>query len=91
MAIWLWTILIKGESCRPCNVGSDDDLTIAQLAKIVAMIFDPEMEIEITKNPSPQKPIQRYVPCTHRAYLELGLKQKVDLNNAIKRTINWNR
>ena len=32
MAIWLWTILFKGHSCRPYNVGSTEALTIAELA-----------------------------------------------------------
>ncbi|MCZ8106368.1 MAG: NAD-dependent epimerase/dehydratase family protein, partial [Burkholderiales bacterium] len=25
LAIWLWTILFKGKSCYPYNVGSDED------------------------------------------------------------------
>ena len=29
LAVWLWTILFRGRSCRPYNVGSDQDLTIA--------------------------------------------------------------
>ena len=30
------TILLRGQPCRPYNVGSDRDLTIAELARVVA-------------------------------------------------------
>ena len=36
LAVWLWTILFRGRSCRPYNLGSDQDLTIAALARMVA-------------------------------------------------------
>ncbi len=40
LAIWLWTILLKGESCRPYNVGSNEAITIADLARTVAQSFN---------------------------------------------------
>ncbi len=36
LARWLWTILIRGKSCRPYNVGSGRVVTIRELAEMVA-------------------------------------------------------
>jgi dTDP-glucose 4,6-dehydratase len=40
LAIWLWTILFKGEACHPYNVGSDQEITISDLAQTVASVLD---------------------------------------------------
>ncbi len=37
----VWTILLRGESCRIYNVGSEADLSIADLAQKVAAIIAP--------------------------------------------------
>src|SRR5947209_20363071 len=42
LAIWLWTILVQGESARPYNVGSSEALTILDLARTVAELTAPE-------------------------------------------------
>lgn len=89
LAISLWTILIRGESCRPYNVGSAEDVTIGQLARIVAAQFEPPLAVSIAQKALPGAPVQRYVPSTQRARLELGLTQKISLTEAIKRTICW--
>ena len=34
-AVWLWTILLRGQSCRAYNVGSAHDRTILQIARTV--------------------------------------------------------
>ncbi len=91
LSIWLWTILFKGESCRPYNVGSEEPISIADLAYLVSSCFDKPIEVKIMKQPIPGVPPERYVPSTKRAREELGLTQKVGLKEAILKTIEWYR
>jgi len=88
LAIWLWTILFKGQSGRPYNVGSENDLTIQELSNIVAKAL-PHIDVQIAKTFVPGKLAERYVPSTHRAQTELGLKSVIQLSEAIKRTVRW--
>jgi dTDP-glucose 4,6-dehydratase len=89
LAIWLWTILFRGAPCRAYNVGSEEDITITELANIIAQSFQKPTEVRIAKSPDPDNPPDRYVPSTRRAQIELGLRQYINLVEAIKRTINY--
>jgi nucleoside-diphosphate-sugar epimerase len=89
LAIWLWTILSKGESCRPYNVGSGESLTIAETARAVAEAFASSVSVKIAKATSPGKPAEHYVPSVARVQSELGLQQHISLNEAIRRTARW--
>lgn len=89
LMIWLFTILIKGVPGRPYNVGSEEDLTIADLASEVARSSG--VQIKIEKKPVPGSVPTRYVPSTQRAQNELGLKTHIPLNVAIEKTIRWHR
>jgi dTDP-glucose 4,6-dehydratase len=90
LAIWLWTILFKGKSCYPYNVGSDEDLTIAELAEVLASTFASKVEVVIAKEPIPGKPAERYVPSVKRAFSELQLKPLISLRDSIIRTASYN-
>jgi len=91
LAVWLWTILLRGESCRLYNVGSDADLTIAELAREVSGIVGPGIPVTIAKEPVPHAPVSRYVPSVARAGNELGLKVRVPLDESIRRMAEWHR
>jgi len=86
LAIWLWTILFKGESCCPYNVGSEEAITIADLANTVAGCFQKQIDVKIANSPDPNKPSERYVPSVKRVQ-KLGDRQIVCLREAIERTI----
>jgi dTDP-glucose 4,6-dehydratase len=91
LAIWLWTILFKGETCHPYNAGSDQEITIAGLAKTVASIFNNSIKIHSTSTPDPRSPVSRYVPSVGRAESEMGLCVLVPLNQSILRMAAWHR
>jgi dTDP-glucose 4,6-dehydratase len=89
LAIWLWTILFRGISRRPYNVGSEADLSIANLAREVALALNPAVPVRIANLSDPAQRPARYVPSTKRAQLELGLREYVPLREAIQRTAAW--
>lgn len=91
LAIWLWTILLRGQSCRPYNVGSEAALTISELAQQVATCCQPAARVEIACEPQAGKLPERYVPSVQRSALELGLRQTIDLGDSIRRTIHWHQ
>lgn len=89
LMIWLWTILILGKSGRTFNVGSDQALSISDLAHRIA---DPlKLEVRIAQKPTPGKAPDRYVPSIERARQELGLKLTIPLELALQKTMKWNQ
>ena len=96
LVVWLWTSLLRGIPGRAYNVGSEDAISIADLARTVAEVISPQIEIKkgITVPPDSHhsKALagalapERYVPSTQRARTELKLKQTFDLRESIRRT-----
>jgi len=91
LAIWLWTILLRGQPMRPYNVGSEVALTIKEVAQLVSEEFLPAVPIQVARLPIAGTPAERYVPAVTRANAELGLRMTVPLGDAIRRTLAWHR
>jgi dTDP-glucose 4,6-dehydratase len=88
LAIWLWKILLRGETCRPYNVGSEESITIAELAHTVAQAFTPPVPVRVAHKPTVGEAPERYIPSVQRARSELGLQQTIDVSEAIHRTVS---
>jgi dTDP-glucose 4,6-dehydratase len=88
LAIWLWTILIKGKECQPYNVGSKEDLPVADLAHKVANIHG-NIKVNIALSTKQGISVSRYVPSVFLAEKELKLKAEIGLDEAIRRSINY--
>jgi nucleoside-diphosphate-sugar epimerase len=91
LAIWLWTILSKGQSCRPYNVGSDDSLSISGISQMVAKAFSHPIQVDIRWLVHPNQAIERYVPSILRAQSELGLYSRISIEVGIAETIRLHR
>ncbi|HSZ63822.1 MAG TPA: NAD(P)-dependent oxidoreductase [Terriglobales bacterium] len=89
LMVWLWTILFKGQSRRAYNVGSEEAIDIASLAREVATALPPEVAVNVASTATPGAVVHRYVPSTARAREELGLTAEVSLREAIRRTYRW--
>ena len=91
LAIWLWTILFRGTPGEAYNVGSEDVITIRELAYEVAASFPNSPEVVITKNPVPGRETESYVPSVKKARDNLDLNSWINLKEALHRTIKWNQ
>jgi len=85
LAIWLWTILFKGKPCRPYHVGSDQEISINDLAATVANLTRGGSLLAHSSNPIAS--ISRYVPATRATASELALVKIINLREALKKTI----
>lgn len=92
LAIWLWTLLFAAPAARAYNVGSAADLSIAELAaEVTASAGGGRRLVEIAKIPGLHSEPSRYVPAVNRAQSELGLRARIPLAEAIRKTITWHR
>jgi nucleoside-diphosphate-sugar epimerase len=89
LAIWLWTILFRAPALVPINVGSERDISIRELAEVVAATLNPASEIRMSQQAVAGAPASRYVPSVQRAREMLGLRELVVLEDAIRRTAAW--
>ena len=89
LGIWLWTILFKGKSNYPYNVGSSKDMTIEEIANTVARSVSPKLKMNIAGVSNAEKRPERYIPDVSRAKNELGLREITNLSEAIRLTKNW--
>ena len=89
LAVWLWTILFRGQSCRPYNVGAERAVSISELAYIVAGAFQEHIAVEIARTATPGDHPQQYVPSTRRAQTELGLNATITIEAAVARMARW--
>jgi nucleoside-diphosphate-sugar epimerase len=89
LSAWLWTILLRAPDLVPINVGSKRDVSILELARIVAATLRPETEIRVSLEAVPGAPQARYVPSVERARELLGLEAWTSLEESIRRTAEW--
>lgn len=89
LTVWLWHMLARAPACRPYNVGSDESISIAELAQLIADTLG-NGQCRILGQPDGGWNPGRYVPATQLIEAELGLKRTVSLQESILRTALWN-
>jgi dTDP-glucose 4,6-dehydratase len=85
LTIWMWTLLLAGEPGAVFNLGSEEAVSIADLARRTALVLGGP-GVEILGRPDPGWNPGRYVPSTAAIRAALGLRASVTLDEAIRRT-----
>jgi dTDP-glucose 4,6-dehydratase len=91
LAVWLWTILFKGAVRRPYNVGSDQEITISDLAQTVLTTLNGSIPPLSATTLNFKSPASHYVPSVDRVQSELGLRPLIPLEGAIRRAAEFAR
>ena len=73
MAHWLWTLLLEGHAGECYNVGSDQVVSIKDLAYLVRDLIAPAKPVYIIGKPKASIEINRYVPRIHKVQRLHGL------------------
>ncbi|MEX3983375.1 NAD-dependent epimerase/dehydratase family protein [Paraburkholderia sp. EG287A] len=88
--IWLFQMLLSGERGQAYNVGSEREISIIDLARMIEALCG--SNIPATPRISPTgAPAPRYVPDTTKARSVLNVAEITPLEDALLKTINWNR
>lgn len=87
LADWLLTLLEKGKPTQAYNVGSDEAISIAELAHLVRDLIAPGKTVSLKGNASADTAVRnRYIPNIAKARSELGLQVATPLADAIRLT-----
>jgi dTDP-glucose 4,6-dehydratase len=89
LVVWLLLMLTDGEPGIAYNVGSEEAISIADLANLTSTLIGSNSFEILGLTDSGWNP-GRYVPSNQRIQDRLGVKQTVSLVDAIKRTAYWN-
>ncbi len=89
LAHWLTTLLLHGAPQRAYNVGSDEAVSISDLAALVARLAGGHSDVRVLGQASAGQSAQRnrYVPDVTRVREELGLAVRHDLASALRDTL----
>lgn len=87
LARGLIDITEKYPQTDPVNIGTDEEVTIQDLAKMIVQISQKETRIEFDKTKPDGQPRRN---CdTKKAKEKIGFEAKISLTEGLKRTIDW--
>lgn len=89
LTIALLKILLGGSAGRAYNVGSEDGISIRELAQRIITITGAPVEIKVMLPTQAGCSPTRYVPDISRLRTELDYEPQYSLDESLKRTINW--
>jgi len=89
LVIWLWTILFQGFPHEIYNVGSEKEISVRDLAFLIANAAGNHLPVEMSENIAGISRSSRYVPSCEKARLQLNLREHISLPEAIHKFMQW--
>lgn len=88
LIVWLLYCLFKGEGGTAYNVGSDQPVSIKDLAEITAS-FNSDLTVKVLNQTNTSQRNFNYIPDTSKIRSDLHVPEVIALKEAISRTINF--
>jgi nucleoside-diphosphate-sugar epimerase len=88
LVAWLLTLLVSGASGQVFNVGSDEEVSVAELASLIADEFG---GLGVVIGGGSEGAATRYVPSVLKAEKALNLQPWTSLRASIRKTIAWHQ
>lgn len=89
LAAWLLLMLVAGKPGTAYNVGSDEAISIRDLATLVSSVLGLNMAVDVQGIAQPNGFRSRYVPAIERARADFGAAVWTNLPDAIRSTARW--
>ena len=89
LVIWLFKLLLKGCNKEIYNVGSEEGISILDLAREIIRVSKIKINVELLDSIKSNNRINKYVPNTNKIRKELGVSQLIPLSLSIEKTINF--
>tara|TARA_B000000565_G_scaffold242405_1_gene207930 strand:+ start:169 stop:1134 length:966 start_codon:yes stop_codon:yes gene_type:complete len=83
LALWLWTLLFEGKNGEVYNVGSDNAISIVDLAHTIKKLLSPNKNVIVKGKGNPISYRNYYIPDISKIYRDLSLKPRYSLHEAI--------
>ena len=91
MATWLWSALTHGQTASPFHIGSEDSVSILELAQAVATVSGGLLnyvpEITVAKEIDLSESVHQYVPANSDTRKALRVSEWTSLTEIIRRTM----
>jgi dTDP-glucose 4,6-dehydratase len=88
LMIWLWSILINGGKNIPYNIGSDESVSIKELAELINEISNSKVSVQILGSSLQTEKIDFYCPNVSKAQT-INAHINIQLRESIEKTIKF--
>lgn len=88
LAYWLWFLLEEGQAGEAYNVGSDEVISIRELAHLVRDLISPSKHVRVLGTAEASVARNRYIPDIRKAQRSLNLRSHFHLSDAILNSIS---